>query len=179
MKVKVEGFRELEAQLERLKPATGKAALRRGGLKAMAPMAKLASELAPRDTGQLADSIVVSAKAVGAGANLGKKEYAAIMKRGGSKGEALTAMKDTRREAQASGNASHVELFMGPAKASDKNTAIKQIAQEFGTSKMEANPYMRPAWDRDQQPLLERVKDEIWKEIEKTIARAIKAGKIQ
>lgn len=179
--VRLEGMKELDAALMRLKPATGKAALRRGGMKAMRPMSDLAAILAPRDTGQLAASIAVSAKAVGAGGKVGKREYSAIMRAGGSKADAAKALRAARSEAKAarlSGEIAAVELFMGPAKAPDKDTAIKQIAQEFGTRKMEARPYMRPAWDRDKAGLLDRVKRELWAEISKTVARAAKAGKL-
>lgn len=179
--VKIEGLAELDAALQRLKPATGKAALRRGGIKALRPMAELAATLAPKDTGQLAGSITVSAKAVGSGAEVGKREYSAVMKSGGSKADAAKALRAARsvaKAARASGAIAAVELFMGPAKATDKDTAIKQIAQEFGTRKMEANPYMRPAWDGDKDALLARVKREMWTEIQKTVARAAKAGKL-
>lgn len=144
----------------------------------MKPMGEIAAGLAPRDTGQLAGSIAVSAKAVGAGADIGKAEYSAIMRAGGSKAEAGAAMRAKRRDVKASGSSAHVELFMGPQRAKDKRTAIKQIVQEFGTRKMQANPYMRPAWDRDKNALLQRVQHELWREIRKTVARAEKAGKL-
>lgn len=50
--------------------------------------------------------------------------------------------------------------------------------QEFGTYKEPAQPFMRPAWDSGKDELLDGLKDDIWKEIEKTAARlARKAAK--
>ena len=190
MSFKIEGLRELEAQLERLKPATGKAALRRAGIKAMKPMADLARRFAPEKTGELKGSIMVSAKAQGAGADIGKNEYSAVIRTAAQAAkaagqdfdrasvipEARAALRNARREAKVSSNAASVELFMGPSKAKTKADAIKRIVQEFGSRKMRANPYMRPAWDMDKERLLERVTAQMRTEIEKTVARAAKRG---
>lgn len=46
------------------------------------------------------------------------------------------------------------------------------VPQEFGTVDHGPQPFMRPAWDRDQKPMLERLKAELWSEIQKTVARA-------
>lgn len=53
-----------------------------------------------------------------------------------------------------------VELFVGPGP--DPAAHL----QEFG-----AQPYMRPAWDRTQSGILDGIKDDLWAEIRKTIAR--------
>ena len=172
--IKVEGLKELEAQLERLSKAAGKAALRRAGVKAMQPMAEIARGLAPRDTGDLAGSIAVGAKAVDGGADIGKREFGAVMRAGGSVGEARAALRDARRSATASGNLSAVELYMGPTKPATKREAVKAIVNEFGSYKMAPQPFMRPAWDQDREALLERVKAEMWTEIQKAIVRAEK-----
>lgn len=193
MKFKIEGLRELEAQLELLKPATGKAALRRAGIKAMNPMADLARRFAPEETGELKGSIMVSAKAQGAGADIGKKEFSAVIRNASQAAkasgrdfdrasvipEARAALRSARRAAKASGNAASVELFMGPSKAKTKDDAIKRIVQEFGSRKMHPNPYMRPAWDMDKERLLERITAEMRAEIAKTVARAAKRGTLR
>lgn len=172
--VKITGMKELERELQKLSKAAGKGALRRAGMKAMQPMAEIARAQAPVETGDLRDSIAVGAKAVDGGADIGKREFAAVMKSGGSKGEAVAALRDARRAATGAGNLSAVELYMGPRKAKSRDEAIKAIVQEFGSSKMEPNPYMRPAWDQDKAALLERLKTELWAEISKTISRAQK-----
>ncbi|MFB2530712.1 HK97 gp10 family phage protein [Paracoccus sp. p3-h83] len=141
-------------------------------------MADLAASLAPRDTGSLAESIVVSAKAKGAGADRGRSAFAAAMRGGASKKEAGAAKRAAIASAMESGEVPSVELFMGPAKGS-KRAAIKSVVQEFGSRKQAPHPYMRPAWDRDQAALLERVTVELRSAIDKAVARATKAGKLR
>ncbi|MGP3699194.1 HK97-gp10 family putative phage morphogenesis protein [Rhodobacter sp. NSM] len=174
MRVRVEGLKELEAQLQKLSKAAGKAALRRAGISAMKPMAEIARSKAPVDEGDLRDSISVGAKAVDGGADIGKREFGAVMRAGGSVGEARAALRDARRSATASGNLSAVELYMGPTQPATKREAIKAIVNEFGSFKMDPQPYMRPAWDQDREALLERIKAEMWTEIQKAVVRARK-----
>lgn len=171
-KVTLQGFGELEAQLEKLAKATGRAALRRAGLSAMEPMARIARSLAPEDTGDLIESIEVSAKAVGAAADIGKAEFAQVMKSGGTRVEAAGALRSARRAAKMSGAVPHVELFMGPEKASSKADGIKVWVQEFGSATVEPTPYMRPAWDQDHQNMLKRLQHDLWFEISTALQRS-------
>lgn len=60
--VRLEGFRELEAALRELPKATGKNVLRRVAKGALQPMADEAAAKAPRRSGALAYSIIVSEK---------------------------------------------------------------------------------------------------------------------
>ncbi|MVX50862.1 HK97 gp10 family phage protein, partial [Rhodobacter sphaeroides] len=173
MRVKVEGLKELEAQLARLSKGAARGALRRAGVKSLQPMAEIARGLAPKDTEELSKSITVAAKAVGGGAEIGKAEFGAVMRAGGSVGEARAALRDARRAATDAGNLSAIELYMGPIKAS-KRAAIKAVVQEFGSIKQAPQSYMRPAWDQDREALLGRLKVEIWAEIRKAIVRAEK-----
>jgi HK97 gp10 family phage protein len=65
-----------------------------------------------------------------------------------------------------------VEIFMGAGGLPQAHM------MEFGTVDVTARPYMRPAWDRGKDDLLQRVADSLWVEIEKAAARlARKAGK--
>lgn len=73
MRVKVEGLKELEAQLARLSKGAARGALRRAGVKSLQPMAEIARGLAPKDTEELSKSITVAAKAVGGGARSGRR----------------------------------------------------------------------------------------------------------
>jgi HK97 gp10 family phage protein len=59
IKVRIHGLAELKANLERLPVELGRQALRRALRAAAAPIRARARELAPRDTGKLADAIVV------------------------------------------------------------------------------------------------------------------------
>lgn len=52
---------------------------------------------------------------------------------------------------------------------------------EFGTVKMAARPYLRPAWDRHQRQVLNSIREEIWKAIERAaarLARQAEAGRL-
>jgi hypothetical protein len=85
VRFRLDGMRELTAQLQRLRPATAKAALQRGGMKAMQPMADLAARMAPFETGELESSIGVGTVARDDFASVGGREYSAVLSRGGSK----------------------------------------------------------------------------------------------
>ena len=50
------------------------------------------------------------------------------------------------------------------------------VPQEFGTVKMAAHPFMRPAWESTKHAMLDRVGDQLKIEIEKTAKRAAKRG---
>ena len=45
------------------------------------------------------------------------------------------------------------------------------VQQEFGNSRHVAQPFMRPAWDAEKRPTLERIANSLWMEIEKTAKR--------
>lgn len=141
--VKVEGLKELEAQLDRLSKSTGKAALRRSLKKSAQPLADLMIDLAPRGataTDDLADSIAVSTKLSKRQAKLHRRMF---------------------RDDRAS-----VEMFVGPG----PDPAAWN--QEFGNINHGPQSFARPAWDRDKENLLKRLKGQLWVEIEKSIARA-------
>lgn len=138
--VKLEGFKELEAQLEKLSRAAGKSALRRALKKSAEPMAAIASSSAPvGPTGNLAASIKYGTKLTKRQASLHRKMF---------------------RNDKAS-----VEGFVG---ANDPAA----VPQEFGTIFLPPQPFMRPAWDQDRGPMLERLKVELWSEISKAVGRA-------
>lgn len=150
--VKLEGFDEFErnlAQLEKL--ATRRAVARRSLLKAAQPMAKLAQSVAPRDTGRLANSIIVGAKLSGRQAKLHRRMF-----------------KDDRTS---------VELFVGPSYLLGASGRHGHLV-EFGTAHHSPQPFMRPAWDQDHKALLQRLGELMAKEIDKAITRqARKASK--
>ncbi|WOI54960.1 HK97-gp10 family putative phage morphogenesis protein [Palleronia sp. LCG004] len=59
-----------------------------------------------------------------------------------------------------------VEMFVGAG------PLPQAVAQEFGTKDHPPQPFARPAWDADQNALLERLKVDLWDEIRKSIGRA-------
>lgn len=46
------------------------------------------------------------------------------------------------------------------------------VQQEFGNIRHGPQPSLRPAWDQDRMPMLERLKEELRAEIDKAVARA-------
>lgn len=166
MKVKIDGLKELDAALGELSKGAARGVLRRTLLRAGEPMRAAAERNAPEETGALKRSIILTSKIDN---RAGKSEYAAVMKAGGSKGQAVQALRDARRE-QGIGN-SFAEVYMGPAKAG-KRGSIKAMVQEFGSVKQQPQPYMRPAFDSEAQNVLNGIKGELTAEIDKAVQRA-------
>lgn len=141
--VKLEGFSDLEKELENLTKAAGKGVLRRALKKSAQPMADLMQDLAPRGetaTDDLADSIGVSTK-------LSKRQA----------GQHKKMFRDDKAA---------VEMFVG---AGPDPAAWNQ---EFGNVNHGPQPFARPAWDQEAKPTLDRLGEEMWAELEKSIARA-------
>lgn len=166
MRVKIEGLKELDAALGELSKGAARGVLRRTLIKAGEPMRAAAERNAPKDTGALAGSIILTSRIDN---RAGKKEYAAVMKAGGSKAEAVSALRDARRAVGV--GESFAEVFMGPAK-SGKRGSIKAMAQEFGAKHHQPHPYMRPAFDSEAQNVLNNIKGELTTEIDKAVQRA-------
>jgi HK97 gp10 family phage protein len=58
-----------------------------------------------------------------------------------------------------------VEVFIGP-----RPLPYAHIV-EFGSSEMEPKPYMRPAWDSGKAAVLEGIRADLWREIDKRSRR--------
>ena len=137
----IAGAKELDRALAQLPNATSKSVLRRALKNAGKPTVKVAESLAPRDSGQYADSFEVKAQL--------KKSQKSGRKRKGD-----------------------VDMFIG-------STDPKSHLIEFGTSKMSAQPTLRPAWDSTKQKVLDEIESEIWKSLSKaarTLAKKAQAG---
>ena len=163
--ISLHGFRELDEVLGReLKKPTAKAALRRALLEAAPPMAAKMRAMAPDDPEtadldrDLRQSIEVSDKAKGADA--GKRAYGQALASGASKGAALAAMKSARA------GGAFAEVYVGPVKS-----VFHGIFQEFGTSRHGAQPFMRPGFESDARPFLDRLKTERADQIGKAVSR--------
>ena len=172
VRVSLSGFKELDAQLKRLSSATARAALQRAGVEAMEPMARLARQLAPKDTGELSESIDVGVVAQDDFAAVGGRAYSATLKAGGSKAEAVAALRDARREVKGQRGAYYADIFVGPVAGREKQDIIKGIVQEFGTASHPPHSFLRPAFDQDKADMLERLKKEIWFEVASAIERS-------
>ncbi len=141
--VKLEGFSELEKELERLTKAAGKGVLRRSLKKAAQPMADLMQGMAPRGESaedKLAESIAVSTK--------------------------LSKRQATQHRRMFRNDKASVEMFVGPG----PDPAAWN--QEFGNVNHGAQPFVRPAWDQDKDAMLDRLGKDLWSELEKSIKRA-------
>lgn len=170
MKFKLEGVAELEAALKELTKATVRNTLRRALIKAAEPMRAAAAQNAPEDTGGLKRGIQIGTKiAKDKSRDPGSRAFAATMTGGGSRAEAVQALRDARR-AQGVGE-TFAEVFLGPVRATKKNS-IKAIAQEFGSVNHPAHPYMRPAFDVEAIPTLKRLEGHLKTEIAKSVSRA-------
>lgn len=146
MKLKVDGFREIERALTMLKASTGKGVLRRVGRKALEPVRTTMAQLAPRDTGGLAESIIIAGT-----------------QKGGIDEGRIPGVPNGTRQTQ-------VRLFVGPASGFGHRGSL----QEWGTFSNAAQPFARPAWDSGQAEVLNTIISEIGSEIERTAERAAK-----
>lgn len=148
MSVRVEGLKELDKALKDMATSTAKRTAKRAMATALEPVAAAARELAPRDTGRLAESIAVSDK-------LTKRQRTLAR---GSEGRDMVTM-----NVGAHGRVAHlVEFGTGPRHK--KNGAFVGV--------MPPQPFMRPAWDQNMQGVLDSLAASLSAEIAKTVARA-------
>jgi HK97 gp10 family phage protein len=134
VEIHIEGLDELQANLERLGTETAKRLLG-AALKDNANMVRDAIvEAAPRDTGFLADHFDVKLRAE-------REDIAATAFIGPSK-----------RNYPYRG-----ETFKFLKKKFGRTVAVASVARflEFGTHKMAARPFMRPAWERIREVVLD------------------------
>jgi HK97 gp10 family phage protein len=138
--VRLEGFADLERELQRLgKVTTQKASLRRALRKAAQPVADMAQSLAPRDTDTLQVSVGIGTKLTKRQARLHRKMHA--------------------------NDRAAVEMFVGAG------GLARATQMEFGNFKDAPQPFMRPAWDAEGMATLDRLKTELWADIQREIAR--------
>lgn len=139
---KLSGFDELErALVEEFPKATSKNILRRTGIAAMKRIESRAKELAPKQEGALAASIA-------------------------TKPVKAKRISSSRFAAQTG-----VTIATGPTSRKPDGPGGNAAWQEFGTVKMPANPFMRPAADAEGQAVIGDVRDELATQIEKARKR--------
>lgn len=127
--VTVDGLKELEKTLAELPRATGKAALRRVGKRALEPVAEAARGGVTRITGQLADSIAVST-------NLSKRQKSLQRRMSNSASAVMVYV--------GGGKVPHAHLyefgsstqppqpFLRPAWEANKTRVLKSVADQLG-----------------------------------------------
>jgi HK97 gp10 family phage protein len=186
MKIKVEGLAELErALLQFEKQSTQKSIMRRSLVKAAEPMADAARARAPVARGVLKASIQIGTKTVG---EVGAKAFSAAMRQaskadhasGAARSGALAAMRGARRAAKAAGESPVVVAYMGPTKDvphgafAEFGTAPHINQGKFAGSHHPGTPpqpFMRPAFDAEAQPTVDRLAVILGQEIDKAARR--------
>jgi HK97 gp10 family phage protein len=143
--VKIEGFADLEKALGELeKLATQKAVARRSLKAAAEPLARLAKSLAPDDPATSGFDLAASIKV----------------------GNRLSRSQTRQHRKMFRNDRAAVEMFVGAG------PLPQAVQQEFGNINHGPQPFMRPAWEQDQRALLDRLKAELWADIQKTVERA-------
>ncbi|UFS64393.1 HK97 gp10 family phage protein [Paracoccus denitrificans] len=161
VRMSVQGLADVEKALDNLSKSVGRTVLRRALRKAAEPMRDRARNLVPVDDGDLRDSIIV-------GGMLNKSQR--------SKHRKLTAEER-----------SAIELFVGPSYKLGAGGRHGHLV-EFGTAPhvvggvfagaqhpgSAPQPFMRPAFDAEARPTIERLKPLLWAEIDRAARRQAK-----
>jgi HK97 gp10 family phage protein len=134
----VEGLADLEKNLVKLGAKMGVKLLGQAGRKAMKPVLDAAKEGANVKTGDLRSAMAISTRK-------GKGNTAININVGATKSKALKSQ--------------------GGQKLAGVNQ--KAIAQEYGTKKQKAEPFLRPALEQNVQKVLSIFKSELTARIEK------------
>ena len=145
MKMKVEGFKDLDRALKGLgDPKASKRISRLALRKAAKPVADDAAAKAPRDAND-ADGIVL-ADSIKVGSKLNKRQ---------------------KRFQKRHTDRSSVEVYVGVANEASTYGHL----QEFGTEHHAAQPFMRPAWDANTGRMVSTIKRELWAGIKRQLKR--------
>ncbi len=141
MNIEVEGLSELHSRLKSLDPKKRVAEIRKAARKAMKPVVNSMKEGASEDTGDLKSSIAMRART-------------------GSRSDSnrlLTISAGPIKKAVKADGEKH------------KLTGVNQkaIAQEYGNAKQTAKPFIRPALDNNKNTVLDILKDELKKQLDR------------
>lgn len=79
-----------------------------------------------------------------------------------------TKLSKTQRRKHRKIGKDDIEMFIGAGPLPQAHH------QEFGTKDHPAQPFMRPAWDKNKRAVLEGIKGDLWEEIRKTAERVAK-----
>lgn len=166
--MRLSGFTDLHDALGQLPVRLARATLVRVLKKAAKPIEDSAKALAPKGTPPfLATTIRTTTKKPPNRPD--NAAFAAVLRSGGSKTEAVRALRDVRRR----NPSAFAEIFVGPGKAR------AAIVQEFGFTQADGvfnlgKPYMRPAWDANKDTAFKIIAREMQIEVRKTVARLAK-----
>jgi len=73
----------------------------------------------------------------------------------------------TKRQQSVSAKESEVEVYAGPG----KHGHASGLQTEFGNEHQAAQPHLRPAWDANRMGALDSIKDDLWADVQRSIAR--------
>lgn len=156
MKVELKGFRELDRALsELMTAATARNTLRRSGVAALTPMRDKAKSLAPSLTTTLRQNIIIQPSW---DPKFNAEARAAFL----SSGSAAGVKRQKGR----------ISIGLSVVARAGTNLAKYAYYQEFGTQKMAASPYMRPAWHSEKNLVIGRLKVSMTDLVHKAVARA-------
>lgn len=161
LSIEVKGLADLEKALFELgSTSTARRVGQRALLEGAKPMVELAQALAPKDRPLLSRAIAAQAS----NRNRSKDTAEVVIGIDSSLDPAVWKMRKR-----------------GKGGYRDPGVAGEAVVQEFGTEKMQANPFMRPAFDAEAETLIRTVGLFLGPEIEKAAARLArrqaKAGK--
>ena len=155
MKIRIEGLRELDRELSRLKTYSAKRVGDRAMEAALQPVAEAARSLASRtnsgDGWNFSESIVVAKK-------LRKNQRKGLQ----SEGKHIRTM--------------HVGAWSRLAHLIEFGTAERFHESGKGVGAMPAAPFMRPAWDANRDKVLEILVRALRVELDRALARAARAA---
>ena len=153
------GQKELMAAFDALPKVAGQAVLRRLAKKALIPVRDAARSMAPRDQGDLADSIAIHTKLTKS-----QKKRAARAKRG------------------------DVVAYVGPSWPKGAAGVLEEFGTGPRYTKTGAfrgvnppRPFLRPAWDANRERVLDVMREGLWAELKKEAKKLNKkaqAGKL-
>ena len=141
MGLNVKGFKEMQENLMKLDVKTGVKFLRKAGRKAMKPVEAHQKEKVHKDTGDTAAAITISTR------------------KGGKTSRDRVVLIEVGPTKKSSGTGEDKKKLTGVNQ--------KAIAQEYGNIKTEADPFIRPSLELNQQKVLDVVKSEFKKSVEK------------
>lgn len=173
----LKGMPELYDALKTLSTRMGRQALERAGLDAAEPTARHIRSITPEETGELRESIDVGVSAEEFDG--GNKVYARTIREGGSKEQAVTALRDYRRGIKGQRGDYYATVFIGPVTGRSKDDVIKGYVQEFGTATMEPNSFIRAGFEQDKAALYARLREAIKFEVFAAIEKAQRLGRLK
>ncbi|HEY8593308.1 MAG TPA: HK97-gp10 family putative phage morphogenesis protein [Sphingomicrobium sp.] len=154
-RAQLQGFDELAAALASLSRGVERNVLKRAGVRAMGIVVERAQSLVPVRTGALRGSIMIETKTL---RDAGFRAAWAQAKREGRSTRGIRAEKGAKGSVR-------VQVVAG-GQGARHATLI-----EFGTSKMAARPFLRPAFDNTSNMVLSSLYDALGTEIDKAVKR--------